>query len=219
MVEPEKKKKMPGKYKVLQNLSSIYPPHRFLKGLFTLYTSTSKGVMVPPVLADVNNDGTKDILMSAFDGTLILYDGETFEKIWTKEYACHETYTSPAPAYYNDDDVPDFMLAQNFGAFDYYRSSTLHILNGKDGSILWEMKGPRMQMISPLSIRTTETEPKRDFYFYRVQGAEVTNASAIAHQVYHGLEPQQPMQKPKKARKRARKAEAETQTRGSCNAP
>ncbi len=42
-----------------------------------------------------------------------------------------ETYTSPAPGYFNDDDTPDFIFAQNFGAFDIYRYSVLNILDGK----------------------------------------------------------------------------------------
>jgi hypothetical protein len=32
--------------------------------------------MVPPVIVDVNNDGTDDILVSSYDGHLILLNGE-----------------------------------------------------------------------------------------------------------------------------------------------
>ena len=198
----ESKPEFKGTYRADGILKKKYEESPTIKGLFNLYESNSKGVMVPPVLCDVNNDGTKDILMSSFDGTLILYDGETFEKIWTKEYACHETYTSPAPGFFNDDDVPDFMLTQNYGAFDYYRFSVFNVLNGKDGSILWEMRSPRMQMISPLTIRSTEKPAKRDLFFFRVQGAEVPNISNLTHQVYHGLEPQQPIDRPMKRNSR-----------------
>ena len=68
--------------------------------------------------------------MTAFDGNMILYDGATLDIIWKHEYVCHETYTSPAPGYFNDDDTPDFLFAQNFGAFDVYRYSILNILDG-----------------------------------------------------------------------------------------
>lgn len=137
--------------------------------------------------------------MSAFDGTLIMFDGATFDIIWRRDYACHETYTSPAPGYFNDDDVPDFMLAQNYGAFDIYRYSVLNILNGKDGTLLWEQKAPRMQMISPLSIQTIDTSTPRDLFFYRIQGIEANNLrNNTQQQVYHGVEPQQPVNKPLK---------------------
>ena len=147
--------------------------------------------------------------MSAFDGSMIMYDGATLEIIWRREYTCHETYTSPAPGFFNDDDIPDFIFAQNFGAFDIYQYSILNILDGKTGSILWEQRAPRMQMISPLTIQTTQKNPPRDIYFYRIQGIEANNIGNISQQVYHGLEPQQPidkLQKPKRNRKHRHKS-------------
>ena len=48
--------------------------------------------MVPPVLADVNNDDVRDILMSSFDGTMILYDGETLEILWKVKFNDRESY-------------------------------------------------------------------------------------------------------------------------------
>jgi hypothetical protein len=37
---------------------------------------------LPPVLVDMNKDGVKDILMSGFDGTMILFDGETLDVMY-----------------------------------------------------------------------------------------------------------------------------------------
>ena len=56
--------------------------------------SERKGVMVPPVLYDWDKDGTDDILMSAFDGTYALYNGETLEEIWStgSEFSEYESY-------------------------------------------------------------------------------------------------------------------------------
>jgi len=34
-------------------------------------------------LVDMNNDGVRDIAMSAYDGTMTLYDGETLDVMWT----------------------------------------------------------------------------------------------------------------------------------------
>ena len=48
--------------------------------------------MVPPVLVDVNRDGVKDILMSAYDGSLVLFDGESFDEIWVKSFKGYEWY-------------------------------------------------------------------------------------------------------------------------------
>lgn len=48
--------------------------------------------MVPPVLVDMNSDGVQDILMSAFTGTLILFDGETLEVMWRVRIEERESY-------------------------------------------------------------------------------------------------------------------------------
>ena len=48
--------------------------------------------MVPPVLIDMNKDGVKDILMSAFNGYMILYDGETLEVMWKFKVDERESY-------------------------------------------------------------------------------------------------------------------------------
>ena len=51
-----------------------------------------KGVMVGPVLADLTHDGTPDILMSAFEGVLVLYDGETLQEMWRHHFPGMESY-------------------------------------------------------------------------------------------------------------------------------
>ena len=48
--------------------------------------------MVPPVCVDMNHDGVNDILMSAYDGTMILFDGQTLETKWTQQFPGFEMY-------------------------------------------------------------------------------------------------------------------------------
>ena len=50
------------------------------------------GVMVPPVLADINKDGTVDIIMAMFNATVVAFDGETFKIIWQYTFPHSETY-------------------------------------------------------------------------------------------------------------------------------
>ena len=59
-----------------------------------LFRSMTKGVMVSPTLVDMNNDGIRDIFMSAYDGTIRLYDGETLDIMWTTRFYRFETYRS-----------------------------------------------------------------------------------------------------------------------------
>lgn len=59
---------------------------------YLYYRSETNGVMVPPVIVDINKDGVKDILMSAFDGTMILFDGETLDVLWKIKFEDKESY-------------------------------------------------------------------------------------------------------------------------------
>ena len=48
--------------------------------------------MVPPVLADINKDGTVDIIMAMFNATVVAFNGETFRIIWQYSFPSSETY-------------------------------------------------------------------------------------------------------------------------------
>ena len=48
--------------------------------------------MVTPTLVDMNNDGILDIMMSAYDGTIQLFDGETLDIMWTAQFPGFESY-------------------------------------------------------------------------------------------------------------------------------
>lgn len=57
-----------------------------------VFRSQGKGVMVPPVLIDVNKDGVMDILMNSFNGVMVLYDGETLAPMWKLQMEERESY-------------------------------------------------------------------------------------------------------------------------------
>lgn len=59
----------------------------------TFVDRSDKGIMVPVVLADINNDNCLDIIATAFAGVLIAYDGDTFQQIWSWTDKFSESYT------------------------------------------------------------------------------------------------------------------------------
>jgi outer membrane protein assembly factor BamB len=61
--------------------------------MVSIFRGKKKGVMVPPVIVDVNNDGTDDILVSSYDGHLILLNGEDLTTIWTAQFPDMESYS------------------------------------------------------------------------------------------------------------------------------
>ncbi|OWF47957.1 protein FAM234B-like [Mizuhopecten yessoensis] len=138
------------------------------KGEIELFRSDQKGVMVPPVLVDVNKDGVNDILMTGFDGTMVLYDGENLEVMWKIKFEDRESYSSPAPGYFNDDDVIDFMMHWSKGAWPFYNATDDVVIDGKDGTVLWNMTSGRYDVSSDLTVRTSAHN--RDIFLYKAQG-------------------------------------------------
>jgi hypothetical protein len=63
-----------------------------IKNSRLIYSDCCKGVMVPPVLIDINNDDILDIIMSLFNSTVIAFDGLTFQVLWKTEFPGSETY-------------------------------------------------------------------------------------------------------------------------------
>ncbi|XP_060600384.1 protein FAM234A-like [Ruditapes philippinarum] len=149
-------------------------------GSIMLLKSERKGVMVPPVLIDMNKDGVNDILVNSFNGIMILYDGETLAPMWKIQFEDRESYSTPAPGYFNDDDVIDFMVHWSVGAWPFYNSTDTVIIDGRDGSILWNLTTNKYDVSSDLVARTTARN--RDVFIFRAQGREghdLRNTGAI----------------------------------------
>ena len=61
--------------------------------LYELYKSESKGVLVPPVIVDLNNDGVDDLVMSTYDGHTIAFDGlDAVTRLWDAYYPNTESF-------------------------------------------------------------------------------------------------------------------------------
>ena len=61
--------------------------------LYELYRGESKGVMVPPVIVDLNHDGVDDLVVSAFDGHTVALDGlDAATRLWDAYYPNTESY-------------------------------------------------------------------------------------------------------------------------------
>ena len=49
--------------------------------------------MNPPVLIDLNKDGTVDMVNAMFNSTVVAFDGETFKVIWRYDLPDTESYS------------------------------------------------------------------------------------------------------------------------------
>ena len=48
---------------------------------------------MPPVLVDINKDGTVDIAMAMFNTTFIAFDGESYKELWHHTFPQSESYS------------------------------------------------------------------------------------------------------------------------------
>ncbi|XP_064608060.1 protein FAM234B-like [Liolophura sinensis] len=138
------------------------------KGIMKLFSGNETGVMVPPVMADVNNDGIKDILMTAFEGKMILFDGKTLNILWTLSLKGYQTYSTPAPGYFDGDDHLDFMTSWNSGTWPEYKHAMMIVVSGADGVILWKTYSQEYNMASPLSLQTSHYH--QDAFLFQLVG-------------------------------------------------
>lgn len=94
---------------------------------------------MPPILIDITSDGIEDIVAAMFNSTIIAYDGLTFEPIWNYTVPNSEVISIPIPGYYNDDDIPDFMVKHQIGAgFPTYYYTVATVVDGRNGQSLLE---------------------------------------------------------------------------------
>lgn len=120
-----------------------------------MHHSSGKAALLPPVLADVTLDGIADIVASMFDSTIIAYDGLTFDPIWNYTVPNSKILSSPIPGYYNDDDIPDFMVKHEVeSGFPKYYYTISMIIDGQTGQPLLEkpIKDTLNKQISGLSV-------------------------------------------------------------------
>ncbi|KAK7469683.1 hypothetical protein BaRGS_00036312 [Batillaria attramentaria] len=162
----------------LMGMGASQPPSRVESGNHNTSHIEQLGMLV-----DVTGDGTLDILMTAFEGVIILFDGETFQEVWRQQFPGMESYSTPAPGQFDGDGVIDFMVTCGEGAWPTYSSAKVYILSGEDGHILWEANSRTVQMYSDLSLRTTQPQ---DMFLFRLIGRKASSHNKTVANSPHG---------------------------------
>lgn len=85
--------------------------------------------MSPSVLTDITGDGSVDIVTSVINSTILAVDGRTFKQIWNYTLDNSESFGTPTPAYFNYDNVTDFLVRFQVGPGfpTYYYSQVWNI--------------------------------------------------------------------------------------------
>ena len=129
-----------------------------LSGAVVLDSGLGKGFIAPPVLTDINQDGTADIVANAVNGRMLAIDGSSHQKIWeTSLGPGYEVYTMPAPGHFvGDDETPDFFASFGYGVWPSTKFTLNILLDGRDGSLISKDTLGTFQYASPMVFDFTE---------------------------------------------------------------
>jgi outer membrane protein assembly factor BamB len=111
-----------------------------------------KGVIAPPALADLDQDGNLDIVVATFGGQLAALHGVTGELLWELSFEGAESYSTPALGYFDSDDVPDVFAVFLHGAFPIYESAERVLVSGRDGAVLWRAEHGDFSMAGDVAV-------------------------------------------------------------------
>ena len=95
------------------------------------------GFIAPPTLADINRDGTVDIVAISHGSTVFAIDGKHNKLLWKTNIPNTESSNSFAAGFFTDDKIPDFFTFVSKGMWPNSTGSLQIMLDGKDGSIAY----------------------------------------------------------------------------------
>lgn len=117
-----------------------------------LDSGTGKGFIAPPVLADINNDNVKDIVVNSVNGRVIAIDGKANSKLWEVSLGNgFEIYTTPAPGNFcGNDNIPDFFVSFGHGVWPEIKYSINIVVDGSNGKTVYRDSSGTFQYASPV---------------------------------------------------------------------
>ena len=115
-----------------------------------LASSSDRGFIGPPVLADITGDDTLDIIANAVDGRMLAIDGATNDQIWVVSMPGTEAYTSIGVGYFTGDAVPDFFASFALGRWPNLGWSRQLMVDGRSGSVAFHDSLGLYQTSSPV---------------------------------------------------------------------
>ncbi|CAG9763246.1 unnamed protein product [Ceutorhynchus assimilis] len=145
----------------------------------TLYEDKFKGILTQAVLVDITGDNIADVVSSMYNSTIVAIDGKTFKTIWNYTIPNAVTDMSPTPAYFNCDNITDFLVVyQKYDSiFNYNYTQTL-IIDGFTGQPIYQpMSGGIVTQMSGL---TLSMEGKgHDIYLFWTSECSNNEASQV----------------------------------------
>ena len=102
-----------------------------------LATESLHGFIAPPVLADLNDDGTLDIVAISHASTILAFDGNSYEELWRQSFEGLESSTSFAIGYFTNKKNKEVLAIMDRGTWPKYSYANQVVLDGPSGSIVY----------------------------------------------------------------------------------
>lgn len=146
------------------------PVASLLAGSFTerverLVPIGDKGVIAPATLVELTGDQELDIVISTFDGRLIVLDGASGATLWERQDAGEETYHQAAVLRVSRDGRLGLLVSRGVGVFPNYTGTVHRIHDARDGTILYQYRDPFSPAGAPLAVDLTGDGIDEPFFF------------------------------------------------------
>ena len=96
------------------------------------------GFIAPSSIADMNGDGTLDIINQAYDGTLRCFDGSTNNMIWEVQTPGTESSSAPTIGNFIGDNTPDVFNVLFKGAAPSFTDFYQVMIDGATGNVAFK---------------------------------------------------------------------------------
>ncbi|MEP6736893.1 MAG: PQQ-binding-like beta-propeller repeat protein [Chryseolinea sp.] len=111
---------------------------RQLKNALIVAEEKGHGFVAPPSIADINGDGSFDIVAISHGSTVFAINGTDGKMLWKQNIPNTESSNSLAVGKFNDDDTPDFFTFVSKGMWPNSTGSVQVLFDGKDGRIMFK---------------------------------------------------------------------------------
>lgn len=101
-----------------------------------LLTKEAHGFIAPPVLVDLNQDNSLDIICNWHGGEMVAIDGLDHQIMWTVALENTELNNMPTPGDVNFDGIPDFFSSFSQGVWPKSTGTVQVIVDGHNGKII-----------------------------------------------------------------------------------
>ena len=121
-----------------------------LKEARVIFEETGHGFIAPPSIADVNGDGSPDIVAVSHAGRIRAIDGNSLSPIWEKSFPGYESSNNVAIGEFTGDGRPDLLVWLSKGKWPLYSHTLGMVLEGSSGEVVYSDSSACFTLASPV---------------------------------------------------------------------